>query len=138
MQIEPIKNNNNTITIVYSFNDIYSMYFSTALKSLIENSKKEMFYDIIVFSSDITEWNKRLLSDMLPQNFNIRFMDISKYLKEALNGINLKGFKYWSVEMYYRIAIPLIMRKYDKVLYLDSDTICKKDISELFNLKKKW
>ena len=37
MQIEPIKNNNNTITIVYSFNDTYSMYFSTALKSLIEN-----------------------------------------------------------------------------------------------------
>ena len=58
--------------------------------------------------------------------------EIPKNVEELLEDIQLSGFKYWSVEMYYRIVIPLIMRNYDRVLYLDSDIVCKKDISELF------
>ena len=69
---------------------------------------------------------------MLPENFSLRVYDVTECINNLLTDVQLSGFKYWSVEMYYRIIIPLIMRSYKKVLYLDSDTVCKKDVSNLF------
>lgn len=131
-QIKPLNNNKNNITVVFSFNNDYCKYFAVALKSLIENSNQNKFYDIIVFSTDISERNKKLINQMLPTNFSLRIYDVTECINNLLEDIQLSGFKYWSVEMYYRIVIPLIMRSYDRVLYLDSDIVCKKDISELF------
>lgn len=133
MQIKPVFEGKNVLPIVFAFNNDYSKYFSVALQSLIENSKDTYFYDIVIFSSDISERNKKLLVTMLPKNFSLRVFDVSKYIKQLLDDIQLSGYKYWSVEMYYRIVIPIIMRNYKRVLYLDSDTICKKDIIPFFN-----
>lgn len=133
MQIKRIFEGKNVLPIVFAFNNDYSKYFSVALQSLIENSNNIYFYDIIVFSSDISERNKKLLESMLPKNFSLRFFDVSIYINQLLEDIQLSGYKYWSVEMYYRIVIPIIMRNYERVLYLDSDTISKKDITPLFN-----
>lgn len=133
MQIKRILEGQNVLSIVFAFNNDYSKYFSVALQSLIENSNNIYFYDIIVFSSDISERNKKLLEAMLPKNFSLRFFDVSIYINQLLEDIQLSGYKYWSVEMYYRIVIPIIMRNYERVLYLDSDTISKKDITPLFN-----
>lgn len=133
MQIKPVFESEKTLPIVFAFNNDYSKYFSVALQSLIENFNVEYFYDIIIFSSDINERNRELLEEMLPENFSLRFFDVSEYIKQLLEDIHLQGYKYWSVEMYYRVVIPIIMRNYEKVLYLDSDTICKKDIIPFFN-----
>lgn len=37
-----------------------------------------------------------------------------------------------SVETYYRFLIQDILPEYDKVLYLDGDIICKRDVADLF------
>lgn len=133
MQIKPVFEDKKALPIVFAFNNDYNKYFSVALQSLIENSNDTYFYDIIVFSSDISERNKKLLEAMLPKNFSLRVFDVSECINQLLKDIKLSGYKYWSVEMYYRIVIPIIMRNYERVLYLDSDTICKKDIIPLFN-----
>lgn len=133
MQIKPVFEGKNVLPIVFAFNNDYSKYFSVALQSLIENSQNTHNYDIIVFSSDISERNKKLLEAMLPKNFSLRIFDVAECINQLLDDIQLSGYKYWSVEMYYRIVIPIIMRNYERVLYLDSDTICKKDIIPLFN-----
>ena len=134
MQIKPIFKNKNTLPIVFAFNNDYCKYFAVALKSLIENSNKQLFYDIIIFTSDISERNKKLLKEMLPENFSLRFYNVSKYITKLLNNIELITLNYWSVEMYYRIVIPLIMRDYKKVLYADSDIIFNNNIDEIFNI----
>ena len=134
MQIKPAFENKNILPIVYAFNNEYSKYFSVALKSMIDDSNNDFNYDVIVFSSDISERNKKILLEMLPKNFSLRFFDISKFIFELFGNSKITEYKYWSVEMYYRIVIPIIMREYDKVLYLDSDTLCKADISKLFEI----
>ena len=119
-------------SIVFSFDNKYCKYFAVLLKSLIENSHGEKF-DIIVFNSDITENNRKLLFNMLPNNFNLRFFDISDFISTNFPEIKLKSLNNWSVEIYNRIFIPLLMPLYKKVLYLDTDIIINQPLNELFN-----
>ena len=132
--IQPINQSKPARAFVFAFNNNFAKYFGTALKSLIDNSKPDYFYDVIVFSSDISPRNKRLLLEMLPENFSLRFFDVSGYISDLLEGINLLTTYHWSVEMYYRIIIPLVMRDYEKVLYTDADIIFNEDISGIFNI----
>lgn len=134
MEIKPVYKNKNTLTIVFAFNNDYSKYFGVALQSLIKNLQVTHFYDIVVFSSDISLRNQKLLLKMLPENFSLRFFDISEYISNLLKDIYLPVMKYWSVEMYYRIIIPLIMPNYKKVLYVDSDIVFNDDICPLFDI----
>jgi lipopolysaccharide biosynthesis glycosyltransferase len=74
---------------------------------------------------------------MATDNISIRIIDISSLLKNRHFHIVLKRF---SVETYARFFIPDIFEKYDRILWLDSDTIVLKDIAELINIDMgdKW
>lgn len=133
-QIEPIFTSEQSYTIVFAPDNNYCKYFGVALQSLIENSKNYENYDIIVFDSDISERNKKTLQKMLPPNFSLRFFDINSYIYEELGELKLETREYWSISMYYRIFIPLVMQKYNKVLYCDADISFNKPISEMFKI----
>ncbi len=124
----------SSINIAFSFNDEYSKFFSVTLQSLICNSDSNKNYDIVVFSSDIKERSMKMLLRMIPQNFSLRFYSLTDFIQESFRDIKFEEKDYWSVEMYYRIFIPIIMHKYEKVLYLDSDTLINNNIDELFSI----
>ena len=71
---------------------------------------------------------------MLPENFSLRFFDISDFILNNFPAINLKTMNNWSVEIYNRIFIPLLMPAYKKVLYLDTDIIINSSLKELFDI----
>lgn len=132
--ISPYFNHQNIINIVFSPDNGYIKYFSVALQSLIENSNSNYYYNIIVFEKDISNRNKRILNNMLPINFNIKFINVNEYIKYYLPNVNLYSKKYWSESMFYRILIPAILQNFDKVLYIDSDVCITSDLVEIFNL----
>ena len=132
--ISPFYKEKNIVPIVFSFNEKYLKYFAVTLQSIIKNSSKEYQYDIIAFSSNIKQNYHRLLTKMLPKNFNLRFFDILEYVQTNFPDIKLKTTEKWSIDMYYRIFIPLLMSEYEKVLYLDSDIIVECNIQEIFDL----
>lgn len=119
------------IAIASNFNDKYVPVFSVLLRSIIENSRAENNYDIIVLSQDITEANKAQLNNMIVQNnISLRFCNSSKYI----DGLNMYvANKEYTNDMYVRVLIPHILQKYDKVLVLDADMVCKTDVAELYN-----
>lgn len=133
-QIDPLFPQSKTCSIVFAPDNNFCKYFGVALQSLIENSSSLKYYDIIVLDSNIDNNNKRLLYSMLPKNFNLRFFNIEEFLKEKFNNIELKPKNNWSIAMFYRIFIPIIMQKYSRVLYLDSDIVLNNSIDELFNI----
>lgn len=133
-QIEPAFKFQRAIPIVFAPDNTYSKYFGVALQSLIDNSMNYENYDIIVFDSDISERNKEILTNMLPSNFSLRFFDINTFISDYIGPINLKEMQYWSCSMYYRIFIPVVMKKYKKVLYCDSDICFNKPIQEMFDI----
>jgi len=130
--IEPAFPNKNARTIVFAPDNIFAKYFSTTLQSLIQNSDLNEYYDIIIFENDITERNKRLLNNMIPKNFSLRYFQI--YLTDVNILKLMTPKKTWSISMYYRIFIPLMLHKFDRVLYCDSDIIFNQPIDEFFNI----
>lgn len=132
-QIEPIVHNGKSINIVFCFNNAFCKYFAVALQSLIENSNDDLFYDIIAFTSDLSDLNIKRLLKIIPANFSLRFYNIKEYITNYFQNVNLQIRCHWSIETYYRLFIPVIMRKYDRVLYTDSDIVFNENIDDMFS-----
>ena len=89
-------------------------------------------YDFIILSKDITPSNKSLLlrNQEKFKNVSIRFIDPSW----SLDGLDLfVNQDVYTIDLYYRVVIPHILKNYTKVLVVDADMICRDDLKDLFN-----
>ena len=120
----------NNIPIILACDDKYVPYTSVLLTSLFENSSDNNNYDILLFQKDITDKNKEKLKSCLKQkeNLSLRFIDISAQIKN----FNLRTFSYYSVEIYFRLFAPWVLKKYDKILYFDCDLVFNADVAKLY------
>lgn len=50
-------------------------------------------------------------------NSSIRFINVKEYFKDR----SLVTPAHFTVEIYFRLVMPDVLKKYDKVIYLDSD-----------------
>lgn len=118
----------NYTAIVVPCSNYYAPYLSVYLQSIIDNCNKEHNYDIIVFQDDITEKNKNKLLAVIPDNFSLRFINVSSYFEN----IAMKTSKeYLSINSYYRLVVPKVMKNYKRVIVTDIDLIFKTDVAEL-------
>jgi lipopolysaccharide biosynthesis glycosyltransferase len=119
------------IPIVFSSNDVFVPYMSAAMQSIMENSGKNKRYAFFILHQNISDISIGVLQEQIKQfsNFSIEFIDVTIYIK------NHNFHLAWgiSVETYFRILIPFLFRRYEKVLYLDGDMICQFDVAELFD-----
>jgi lipopolysaccharide biosynthesis glycosyltransferase/glycosyltransferase involved in cell wall biosynthesis len=121
----------NYIPICLACNDKYIKYASVLLQSVIENSSSENFYDIVILTTDIHKENKKTCINMFEnyENFTLRFSDVSHIIKKYSD---ILANKQSSLETYYRFFALDVFDKYEKVLYLDCDTIVLDDVAKLF------
>lgn len=117
------------IPVVFAANDGYSVYCYTAIYSLLKNSKRDYFYHIYVFQTNISRVNCKLLESLSNENAKVECVDISR----ATFHVNLKGSLHLSIETYYRLFIPCILPQYEKILYLDSDMCILSDVADLYD-----
>lgn len=121
----------NNIAIAFSSNNYYSPYLAVAIQSIIENADKKYNYDIIVLDGGILKENQNKILQQVHnlKNFSIRFFD-AKYLQGS-NSLSSK--MHMSVETWYRLYLPGILKGYSKVIYLDCDLVINNSLVELFN-----
>ena len=127
-----------TVPVVLAANNAFAPVCAVAIRSLLDYVNPEKYYDIIVLHSDIDKENQRWIQSMrrdLPQ-VSIRFLNTSFIVGKY----KLRAQEHISVETYYRFLIPEILPDYGKVLYLDSDLICRRDVAELYaiDLGENW
>jgi lipopolysaccharide biosynthesis glycosyltransferase len=129
-KIKPAFPKKNT-PIVLSFDNNYTNYAAVAINSLIVNASTSFNYDICVFHVDISESNqKRILNEYDNKNVSIRFINVSRVLMDYQE---MQANAHITVETYYRYLIPELL-ECDKAIYLDSDLIVERDLSELFRI----
>ena len=63
-------------------------------------------------------------------NISMRFVD-PKYI---IGKYKLQTLGHFSVETYNRLVLPEMLDDYDKIVYIDTDMVLKKDIAELYNI----
>lgn len=123
---------NNPVTVFYACDDRYIPYLSVSLLSLIENASESTQYNINVLCDGIEKENENIITAMSQNNISIKFVDVSDQIRGIASSLSLRD--YYSLSIYYRIFIPELFPDVDKAIYLDSDTVVLKDISELYNI----
>lgn len=115
--------------IVFTVDAEYLKFCYLAIESLINTYNENKCLDIIIFYTDGENSATKIIENLQTERVSIRFLDISEQLKDFHPDCSILP-----IPTYYRIFIPKILSKYEKVLYLDVDIIVTKDISELFDL----
>lgn len=119
------------IPIVYAVNSYYYPYLYISIYSLIKNSTNN--YDINILHNSLNEDDINTLMSLKNAKININIINVDKYVKDKEYILS----DHISKEAYFRFLIPRILSNYNKVIYLDCDTIITKDLEELYNIDLK-
>jgi lipopolysaccharide biosynthesis glycosyltransferase len=121
--------NCSDIGIVLSTDDFYVPYISTAIQSVMENASKDKQYHIYILYQSISNQSVELLEQQVAvfSQFSLDFIDVTQYIKKYKLFSSI-----WSIATYFRLLIPYLFPKYQKMIYIDGDIICNVDIAELF------
>ena len=122
---------NKTVEIFFACDDAFLKFTMVCLQSMIENASKSRNYNIHILHTNIKESSQKLVLDMQTSEFKISFENVSSYLDSICERLPLRD--YYSNTTYYRMFIADMYPELDKALYIDSDTVVKGDISELFD-----
>lgn len=123
---------NKEIPVFFAVDDRYVPFLAVSLKSLIENASKEYDYTIKVLASHVSETNKKKILKYQNENITIEFVNLNYYLEKIQDKLYTRD--YFTQATYFRLFIPELYPQYNKVIYIDSDTTVKGDISKFYNI----
>ena len=120
------------IPIVHSFDNNYSLPDAVSFFSMMYYANKNYDYRLYILHTDITVENQKKLADVISNfpNASIKFYSMNNKLQDIWENISIKG--HYSKEMLYKLLLPSLFLKYDKVIMTDVDVVFQSDISESF------
>lgn len=137
--INPI-NKFKAVPIFLTINSAYAPYAAVAIHSLTEHVDPKRYYRVIILHDGLNWANRVRLRNLVTENVALQF-------KKMTRSISLKvivaycmrrkkgsGDFFSSAVYYYRAFIPRLFSNYDKAVYIDSDTILRGDIGELYDI----
>ena len=131
----------NTFHVIYITDDNYVMPTCVSIVSLIKNKPASMKYCVNIIADKVSEKNKNIFRELHSKDCEINIIDTDGAFYKELNSKFWQSLKdgktsrqYISASVTLKLNISNILKNVDKVLYLDSDLIINKDISELFEL----
>lgn len=135
--LNPLKNN-KVVPVFLAINSAYAPYAAAAIHSLTQHVDKKRYYRVIILHDGLNWANRIRLRSLVTDNVAIQFKKISRnlYLKVIIKYCSRQkgaGDFFSSAVYYYRFFIPRLFPMYDKCVYIDSDTILRGDIGELFD-----
>lgn len=121
-----------SINICFSSSEEYAPFVSVVIQSILDNRDPLDQYDIVICTVDMVPRTQHLLMTMANgiDNVSIRFFNI----KTFVDNITFYTWAHFTPNTYYRLLIPEVFERYNKVLYLDSDVVVCDDIAKLFRV----
>lgn len=128
------------VPIFLTINNAYAPYAAAAIRSLMQHTNSERYYRVIVLHDGLSIMNRIRLRSLVTRNCAIQFKKITHnlYLKVVIRYCSKRkgmGDFFSSAVYYYRFFIPILFPMYKKAIYIDSDTILRGDIGELFDME---
>ncbi|MBP1560988.1 MAG: glycosyltransferase family 8 protein [Oscillospiraceae bacterium] len=121
------------IVICYASDENYAPHMTVSIYSLMCNADKSRQYEIIILHSELSEQSREKLLRLGEKflNFTVRFEDMSAVHDSVKDRVG----SYITAATNYRLFIlGELFGKYDRVLYIDCDTIVEGDISQLYDM----
>lgn len=119
----------NKVNVCFIADDNYIMQTSVAITSILMNKDKKSKYEVYILCSNISSDNIKKLKKLNTANFKINIIKLRA--NKELAQYRIKDIPATPAAI-YKFSIPNILPDLDKVIYLDGDTIVKKDLYELY------
>ena len=120
----------NFIPVVFITDDNYAMPTTVAITSLKVNRNPAVQYKVFVLAVDIAQEHQEKMLSLGEDGFEVSVLE-REISRQMLDMKQVRGRVTPSAML--KFDIPLIFKDYDKILYLDSDVLIERDLSELFH-----
>ena len=121
--------------IVFICDNNYVMPTIVSIYSLLVNKRNNTVYKIYIFADNITDENKNKIKETCNyKRVEVSIIDFSSDNLHYLHGDSKAKNLSASIAALQKFNIPEYLTNIDKVLYLDSDIIVRKDVSEIYNI----
>lgn len=124
----------NYIPIAFCPDNYYVSLTYVSMTSILNSKNYNTYVSFyIVIPNNFNEKNFEFLKSLYNQYdyFNITFLRMDDKYKKAFVS------RYITTQAYYRFSLGELIPYLNKIIYLDSDTICFKDLTNLYNLNFK-
>ncbi len=119
------------LNIAYAVDENVTTLVSVSIASILSNNKSNDI-EIIILNSRLPENCKKSIESLKKiKDFELRFVDVDKKEFENLCA------KSWTITSFFRFKIASLCPDLDKIIYLDCDTMCRKDLKDFFNIDMK-
>lgn len=118
------------IPIIMAANSTYLPYAAVSICSMIDTKEFKSSYKIHILHTGSKPIGAEWLLSLARSDVTISFYNVEYLLAPYMNHLYPKA--HFSKEMYFRWWIGELFPKYDKVLYLDCDTVVCRDLAELY------
>ena len=120
---------NNSIPIFLPSDNNYAPFVAVTIASICSHTGSYIHFYILDSGIDIQNENKIKSLKNVFHNFSIEFLKID--IKKAFD--NFQVPPNLNLSTYSRLLIPSLKKELNKVLYIDTDVVVLKDISNLYN-----
>ena len=137
--LNPI-NKFKVVPVFLTINSAYAPYAAASIHSLTQHCDPNRYYRVIILHDGLNLVNRWRLRSLVTKNVSLQFkkMTRSLYLKAIVAYCTRRqkgaGDFFSSAVYYYRAFIPIMFPLYKKAVYIDSDTILRGDIGELYDV----
>ncbi|NIZ19668.1 glycosyltransferase family 8 protein [Entomospira culicis] len=118
------------IPVIFAINQAYTRQLRVALLSLYRHAKEATQYQVYVLHYDVTIDSQELICAEQEKLHTRGALEFVRLSDEQYTKIPLVGR--WGKETNFRLLLPELIPKGDKVIYLDTDVLVLADLADLF------
>ena len=128
------------VPVFITINSAYAPYAAAAIHSLTKHANPKRYYRVIILHDGLNLIYRWRFRHLVTKNVSIQFKKMTRnlYLRAIITYCTRRrkgaGDFFSSAVYYYRAFIPMLFPIYKKAIYIDSDTILRGDIGELFDI----
>ena len=122
---------NSTANLVFTTDANYTEYTKVAIKSAIVNKAPDTEYNIIMLCVDLSDKQMKEFKQFESDKVKINLLPLKVDSIKKVGDYEVSN--HVSRADLFKFFMPEILKDYDKVLYMDSDTIILGDLLPLFN-----
>ena len=125
------------MNVLYFCSDAFSKVAAVTITSLLENNKNFEEINIYLVGDEVSDSNKQFLLNIIESKYNRHFIYIESPLPNDCFEYDFKD-KYQMGRTWMRLCMTKgIPDNVDRVLCMDSDTLVRGDLSEMWNIDMK-
>ena len=121
------------IPVFYATDENYLPFAAISISSVLKNCDKNDKYDFYILTENIPQEKKKYLKSFESENVKVRFVSVRNKIKGLITDLEKSLRDYYTVSIFYRLFIPSLFPLMKKAIYLDSDTIIRGNLRELYD-----